>query len=182
MNKAEIRKIFKTKRKLLSEVEKAELSSQIRNQLVDFCPLKDKRVSIFLPITRLTEINTWPIIEDTRATFYLPKVEGDQLKHIRFESKSQILVSEWGIPEPDYGEEVQADIFDVVLIPLLACDVEGNRVGYGKGFYDDFLALCKPNCLFIGLSFFEPIEKINDTRTMDIRLNHCITPNTVHSF
>ena len=71
---------------------------------------------------------------------------------------------------------------EVVFIPLLAYDKNGNRVGYGKGFYDKFLAECHPNTIKIGLSFFEPEEIISDVTTSDIQLNYCVTPNRIIKF
>ena len=66
--------------------------------------------------------------------------------------------------------------------PLLAYDKNGNRVGYGKGFYDKFLAECNPNTIKIGLSFFEPEELISDINTSDVQLNYCVTPNKTFKF
>jgi len=71
---------------------------------------------------------------------------------------------------------------EVVFIPLLAYDKNGNRVGYGKGFYDKFLAECNPNTIKIGLSFFEPEELISDINTSDVQLNYCVTPNKTFKF
>ena len=65
---------------------------------------------------------------------------------------------------------------DVVLVPGLAFDEGGHRVGYGRGFYDRFLALCRPDCLKVGLSYFEPISQITDIHAGDIRLDLLITP------
>jgi len=70
----------------------------------------------------------------------------------------------------------------VVFVPLLAFDKSGNRVGYGKGFYDNFLAKCNPETLKIGLSFFEIEEEILDINPKDIRLNLCITPQKTYNF
>jgi 5-formyltetrahydrofolate cyclo-ligase len=71
---------------------------------------------------------------------------------------------------------------DVVFIPLLAFDEKGNRVGYGKGFYDRFLAKCRPETVKIGLSFFEATPEITDVSPDDIRLDWCVTPEKVYSF
>jgi len=90
--------------------------------------------------------------------------------------------SDWGILEPTFGTTKTADLFDLVLVPLLAYDIEGNRVGYGKGFYDGFLKSCKPDCQFIGLSYFEPEENPIDTIPSDIRLHYCITPKRILQF
>ena len=70
----------------------------------------------------------------------------------------------------------------MVFVPLLAFDIKGNRVGYGKGFYDNFLAKCKPETLKIGLSFFEPENEIREILPKDIRLNCCVTPTRICFF
>mgnify|MGYP001474072400 FL=1 len=87
----------------------------------------------------------------------------------------------WGIPEPQNGLEIKAQQLDVIFIPLLACDLNGNRLGYGKGFYDRFLANCKPGALKIGLNYFEP-EISLPHNTEDIPLTHCITPQNTYCF
>jgi 5-formyltetrahydrofolate cyclo-ligase len=71
---------------------------------------------------------------------------------------------------------------DVVFVPLLAYDTLGNRVGYGKGFYDTFLSECKPDVLKIGLSFFEPENIIEDLNQNDIKLDICINPSHIYRF
>ena len=68
------------------------------------------------------------------------------------------------------------------MIPLLAFDKKGFRVGFGKGYYDKFLARCKPNVIKAGLSFFDPVDEINDISGFDIPLNFCITPKEIFSF
>ena len=182
MEKAELRKIFKQKRKDLNEVERQMLSQLIADNLIEKFDLHDKNISIFLPIERFQEINTWNILDQVDAKFYVPVVKEKSLKHILLESEDQLEVSHWGIPEPIYGDEVEPRSFDFVLVPLLAIDQKGNRVGYGAGFYDGFLKDCNPECQFIGLSYFEPVEKISDISTSDISLHYCVTPNSVHCF
>jgi 5-formyltetrahydrofolate cyclo-ligase len=55
-------------------------------------------------------------------------------------------------------------------------------VGYGKGFYDRFLSDCRPHCIKIGLSFFEPEIDIVDVLESDIKLDYCVTPESVFTF
>ena len=71
---------------------------------------------------------------------------------------------------------------DLVLVPLLCFDKKGFRVGYGKGFYDRFLSKCRSDVLKIGLSYFKPVEKIEDVRDFDVALDYCITPKGVWHF
>ncbi len=91
-------------------------------------------------------------------------------------------LSDRGIPEPPDGEIIAPEELDMVIVPLLAFDRHGYRVGYGKGFYDRYLAQCGSHCLFAGLSYFEPVEKIADANEFDIPLDICITPQNVYVF
>jgi 5-formyltetrahydrofolate cyclo-ligase len=86
------------------------------------------------------------------------------------------------IPEPDDGIEISSKQIEVVFVPLMAFDELGNRVGYGKGFYDIFLKKCSKNTLKIGLSFFEAENFIIENTSHDVALDYCITPNQVYSF
>jgi 5-formyltetrahydrofolate cyclo-ligase len=67
-------------------------------------------------------------------------------------------------------------------MPLLAYDKTGNRIGYGKGFYDKFLSNCRPETLRIGLSFFEPEEDPIEVANHDMKLDYCVTPKHVLKF
>ncbi|WP_332020468.1 5-formyltetrahydrofolate cyclo-ligase, partial [Kaistella sp.] len=66
--------------------------------------------------------------------------------------------------------------------PLLYCDQQGNRVGYGKGYYDGFFETVNVETLKIGISFFGPDEEIDDLRENDIPLDYLVTPAEVLSF
>jgi 5-formyltetrahydrofolate cyclo-ligase len=87
-----------------------------------------------------------------------------------------------GIPEPVQGELIPDEQIDLVFVPLLAFDKKGNRVGYGKGFYDRFLAQCRPNTQKMGLSFFCPIDEISDVDPWDVKLDSCICPDKIWTF
>ncbi|MFM8832750.1 MAG: 5-formyltetrahydrofolate cyclo-ligase, partial [Cytophagales bacterium] len=78
--------------------------------------------------------------------------------------------------EPANGNMVYTPDIDLVLVPLLAFDKEGHRVGYGKGYYDRFLKGCKSSCKKIGLSFFNAVEKISETTSLDFKLDDVIVP------
>ena len=89
---------------------------------------------------------------------------------------------ELNIHEPDRGEPLEPMELDMVFVPLLAFDQEGYRVGYGKGFYDRYLSACADDCIKIGFSYFEPIDKIDDRDEFDIPLDICITPHNMYVF
>ena len=102
--------------------------------------------------------------------------------HYHFDEGVELIQNDYGIDEPKEGTEVSEEEIDVILVPLLAFDKRGYRVGFGKGYYDRFLPRCRSNVIKIGLSFFEPIDEINDISGFDIPLNFCITPQKNFEF
>jgi len=108
--------------------------------------------------------------------------ETTSMKHFLLTDNTKIKKNNYNIPEPVNGLTVPTEMIDVVFVPLLAYDKQGNRVGYGKGFYDKFLSECKPNVIKIGLSFFMPEELIEDVYENDIRLNFCVNSEDIISF
>ncbi|HBK84027.1 MAG TPA: 5-formyltetrahydrofolate cyclo-ligase, partial [Flavobacterium sp.] len=95
---------------------------------------------------------------------------------------TKIKKNSYNIPEPIEGVEVPIHKIEVIFIPLLAYDKHCNRVGYGKGFYDTFLSQCKSDTLKIGLSFFNPEEKIEPTLPSDVKLDLVVTDNQIFYF
>lgn len=189
MNKDQIRKEFFDKRLALSKKEIIEYSAIIKKHFFkNFDLTSIETIHTFLPIEKFNEIDTWQIInelkkrQNLRITVSKSDLERIELKHFILGEKSDLIRNEWGIYEPHEGEEVKPSEIDMAIIPLIAFDVHGNRIGYGKGFYDKFLSTCKVNAIKIGLSAFPPIQEIEDIAPYDIPLNHCITPERVYNF
>jgi 5-formyltetrahydrofolate cyclo-ligase len=86
------------------------------------------------------------------------------------------------ILEPLENEIVDPQDIDLVLIPMLVCDMKGARVGYGKGYYDRYLSRCREDCIKVGVSYFEPIAQVKDANEFDVPLNFCITPQKAYVF
>ena len=86
-----------------------------------------------------------------------------------------------GIPEPKSGVQVPVKKIDVVITPLLLADRRGNRLGYGKGYYDRFFSGCRPDCLKVGISLLDPVDEL-PAEAHDIRLDRLISPGEVLSF
>ncbi|MFT7343719.1 MAG: 5-formyltetrahydrofolate cyclo-ligase [Lentimonas sp.] len=187
MTKKELRELYKEKRRGLSPGELGKFSDQIVEQVLTNFQLTKKLVSLFLPIERKKEVNTyilWEKILSIDGWVAVPKINKtkDDIKHVLLTSQHQLKVNELGIPEPQNGKIIAAHKIDIVFVPLLCVDKLGNRVGYGGGFYDRFLKKCNPHCKFIGLSVFPPIDKIKDVETHDIKLHACITPEGIIRF
>jgi len=185
--KREIRKIFQTKRNSLTLEEVNSYSLSIVELLEKELGFKNKIISVFLPIEHKKEINTYFFVEknihNCIITAPVSNFNDSTLKHIQLTNlKEQIKINQFGIPEPTFGEEIKVEQIDFVLVPLLAFDKKGYRVGYGKGFYDRFLKECKKECVFIGLNYFDPIDKIEDINEFDIPLNLVVTPQKIYYF
>lgn len=188
MTKSELRKLYLQKRLALTEADSLNYSRQICEQFFFNFDLSFlKVIHLYLPIEKNKEPDTWLILDRIRREFpnlriSIPRVKNSLLNSFFFEGLHQLEKNSWGIPEPKQGVPTLTEIIDLVIIPLLAFDQKGHRVGYGKGFYDRFLNECRPDCKKVGLSFFGPVEKITDTDEYDIALTHCITPHRLYKF
>lgn len=187
MNKTTLRQKYKELRKQLSEEQLEEMSLAIANKILQLPIWELTYFHVFLPITEQNEVNTEFILhalagKDREIIVSKADFETRTMTHFLLTDNTKIKKNEYNIPEPVDGIEVPSHKIDVVFVPLLAYDKKGNRVGYGKGFYDKFLAECKPDVIKIGLSFFEPEEIIADVFEADVQLNYCVTPNSIHSF
>lgn len=185
MKKQEIRTKYKTKRKELDQSYVELKSDDILKLIEQNLDLKDKKISIFLPIEKFNEINTFKIIEQLESNIIaVPKTNFEELfmEHYVYEGKKNLEISKIGILEPNNNNKIQEEEFDIVFVPLLAIDKNGYRVGYGKGFYDTFLAKCNEKCVFIGLNIFEETEEIDDIFELDIPLDLCVTPSQIIRF
>ena len=108
--------------------------------------------------------------------------ETQTMSHVLLQDNTVLKLNSWSILEPENGIQISDEQIEVVFIPLVAFDKKGNRVGYGKGFYDGFLKKCSKNTIKIGLSFFDAEILIDDIEPHDIPLNFCVTPNKIYTF
>ncbi|WP_417362233.1 5-formyltetrahydrofolate cyclo-ligase [Galbibacter sp.] len=189
MRKSELRKLYKNKRETLTEQQIEQYSIAIANQTLKVDGLWDhQNYHIFLSIDRQKEVNTeflLSVLQGKDKNVLLSKSNFKQgtLTHYLLTDSTIIKINKYGIPEPEQGIQMPADQVEVVFIPLLAYDRKGNRIGYGKGFYDRFLAECRLDILKIGLSFYPAEDEIiSDINTDDIPLDYCITPENVFKF
>ncbi len=189
MFKKEARKLYRKKRDLLSVTDRLKFDDLILIQLqtVDLPFLSS--VLSFYPIEEKAEINTFSITDylhfrNPALQISYPKtsMQTHSMQAIACYADTVFIANEYNIPEPEGDEIIHPKDIDLVLVPMLTFDLKGHRVGYGKGFYDRFLKECAPDCLKIGLSYFEPLDNINDASEFDVTLNFCITPQQVYVF
>lgn len=187
MTKSELRKTYKSLRSNLSDDVVDEFSLAIANNLLKLPIWEYSFYHIFLSIEEQKEVNTNYILnilsgKDKNIVISKSDFETGNMTNYLLTDSTKIKKNTYNIPEPIDGIEISNDKIDVVFIPLLAFDKLGNRVGYGKGFYDRFLANCKPETLKIGLSFFEPEAKIKNVFESDVTLDYCVTASKTYTF
>ncbi|MEJ0106812.1 MAG: 5-formyltetrahydrofolate cyclo-ligase [Bacteroidota bacterium] len=189
MLKAEARNIYREKRKALSPAERAKMDDLL---LIQF-------QTIELPFIH-TLFSYWPIEENNEPNTHLftdyiefrnpalkilyPQSDfvNNTMQAIEVNADTPFERKEHGIHEPLTGIVTGAGMIDMVFVPMLTCDEEGYRVGYGKGFYDKYLEHCREDCIKAGFCYFEPVDKIDDRHKFDIPLDICITPYNVYVF
>jgi 5-formyltetrahydrofolate cyclo-ligase len=187
MTKSELRKIYKSLRKKLSETELQSQSIALANQLLTLKIWEANFFHLFLTIEKQKEIDTTPLLtllsgKDKHIVISKSDFSTRDMTHFLLTDSTLLQLNSWGIPEPEKGVSISEQQIEVVFIPLLAFDLEGHRVGYGQGFYDQFLKKCSKSTLKIGLSFFEAEPKIDDIEPHDIRLDYCVTPEKIYKF
>jgi len=190
VNKASIRQIFLERRKNLSRSQYWSLNEKIVAQVAHINWGQFQTVHLFMPISENKEIDTFSLLEyfkehEPRLRIVIPRTDFAkmEMQNILFDPVYTILGrNKYGIPEPIHGQIISSPNIDAVIMPLLGFDTRGNRVGYGKGFYDRFLTGCRPDVKKIGLSFFAPVDEIADVNEFDQKLHACITPEKIWEF
>lgn len=189
MLKKEARTVFKQKRDSLSEKERMKLDDLI---LIQFQKIDLPFLSLvlsFYPIEQHKEVNTFLLtdflqFQNPGLQIAYPKTDfhKNEMQAIVCESDEVFEMNQYHIAEPTSCEIADPQTIDLVLVPLLAFDKKGYRVGYGKGFYDRFLTATRPDCIKLGFSYFEPLELIDDAADFDVPLDFCITPQKAYVF
>ena len=137
--KAELRQLMRSRRRSLSRGERAQASRALCRRL-KYLPsfTNSKNIGIYLPNDG--EIDVTPIIPGARAKhFYLPIVPPRGQRRLWFglyERDTKLIPDRFGIPEPVTARRIRAESLDLVLVPLVAFDYSGGRIGMGGGFYD----------------------------------------------
>ncbi len=185
MIKAELRKLYLEKRKTLSNDEVLILSEKIlENFILQFNVIENQSVHVFLPIKKFNEMETKFLIEyfwKRKVNVFVPKIFQNKIISVKLTPETVLKENSWGILEP-ISNENECSNFDFVITPLLYCDKKGNRIGYGKGFYDEFFRTINADAKKIGVNYFPPIESIDDVSDFDVKLDYLVTPVETLSF
>ena len=142
MDKRELRRKIREQKRAMTPEEIESASEKLKELFLATDQYRRaKTVYGYLPYNQ--EVHTVPILEQALADgkqVAVPKVYGDEMRFIYLNDLTRVAVSDFGIPEPVEDGPVADDPTALVLMPGLAFDKEGHRIGYGGGFYDKFLA------------------------------------------
>lgn len=186
-SKEVLRKQYIQRRLALTLDQVEEYSLQIANRALELDIWNHSNYHIFLPIEKQKEINTTYLLhilqgKDKNVVISRSNFADFSMSNYLLTDQTKLTLNAYGIPEPDeHGISIEEKSIDVVFVPLVVADRFGNRIGYGKGFYDRFLKKCRPDVLKVGLSFFAPLEVEIDSNSTDIEMDYIIYNEGVHT-
>ena len=182
--KQQIRAELKEKRDALPSEQRVEYSRQIYENLKAFVKIeKPKVIYFYYPLG--SEVNLLPLAEEfltgtfmaERRTIAFPRTCGDMMEFYPVTSLSDFVEGRFHIMEP-MGEVPLRETEPFVLVPGLGFDKKGNRMGYGKGFYDRYFARF-PSCRKIGAAFETQLMEKIPSQSHDIVMDFVVTEKGV---
>ena len=169
MDKKALRSMIREKKRAMTEDEIVSASQRL-GELFRAHPLYIKAKTIYGYLPYNQEVRTIPMLEQgirDGKRIAVPKVFGDEMKFIYLDDFTKIEKGYCGIPEPIDDGPVADDPTALVLMPGLAFDPQGHRIGYGGGFYDKFLA-AEPNHPTLALCYeFQMVDYL-ETEEFDV--------------
>jgi len=130
-----------------------------------------------------SEVDTSPLIDRLLAderTVVLPRIEGADVVPVAYQRGDPVVATTFGSMEPAAGRVLGPDELDLVVVPGVAFDRDGNRVGYGGGFYDRLLPRLRPGVPAVGLAFgLQVVDRVPSGGT-DRRVHAIVTEAEVH--
>ncbi|MBM78753.1 MAG: 5-formyltetrahydrofolate cyclo-ligase [Crocinitomicaceae bacterium] len=186
-NKQLIRKKSIEKRNQLSKKTIDKYSKIISDKLLANFNFKDQSTHLFYQIKENKEVNTWFLHNKLMLennTFYcsIHNSTFNRWDCVQFDPKVNFTKTTFKVPIPSIYKNSTYSEINIIIVPLLAFDSVGNRIGYGKGIYDNILSKLNTNCIKIGVSFFEAEQEIIEATDNDIKLDYCQTTSMLHKF
>ncbi|MDE7426437.1 MAG: 5-formyltetrahydrofolate cyclo-ligase [Muribaculaceae bacterium] len=176
--KQDIRTAIKAQKSLLSPREKQLAAAAVfeaLEQTAAFMMADNILMYHSLPdeLSTLEFIDKW----HTRKRFFLPRVNGVNLDILPYD-RSRLHLGAFNIEEPDGDDSISMDQIEMVVVPAVAYDRQGNRVGRGKGYYDRLLAETK--AVRVGVAYhFQLVDSIDDVMPHDVAVDYVITERSL---
>jgi len=181
--KEELRGQLLKLRKSLSEQEFRDRSRKIVARLQSLPEFTNaSTIHCYVSMNDRREVDTHTLIRqmlqtDKEVVVPITQFEDGTLRHVKLDSFDDLRENKWGVLEPEDNQQVPLDELDVVIVPMVAGDMDCNRMGYGKGFYDRFLK--DVACPKIGLLFEQNILDQLPVEEFDIALDNIVTEQRV---
>lgn len=175
--KRAIRREVLVARDALADDDRAAMSVAIAERLLSLPEAADAAtVMVFWSFG--SEVDTSPLIDrlltDGR-TVALPRIEGADVVPVAYQRGDPLVATTFGAMEPSAGKTLRSDELDLIVVPGVAFDREGNRVGYGGGFYDRLLAHLRPGVPSVGIAFgLQVVDRVPSGGT-DRRVHAIVT-------
>lgn len=189
ITKKALRQELLARRIRLSEAEYHRLNSAILRRLLSLPELDSaSTIHCFWPIHEKREIDLSSLIKKLQQEgkqIVLPVVLsfddaptlGPRMEHRMYDGETNMITNRWGVQEPAIKEPIPVSQLDLVIVPALGVTRKGFRLGYGKGFYDEFLAQC--NCPFVCPVFSNGLLDLIPTMPHDIPVDIIVTEHEV---
>ncbi len=185
--KAKIRKGTLYNRRMLNPEVWADRVTKVQTLILSFIgEINLKCCHVFLPIGRNHEFDSWDLVrtlhsKGVEVQLSVSDFDTYEMSHFIYDPELKFELNKFQIPEPVDGKIADLSRTEMILIPLLACDKKGNRVGYGKGFYDRLLSDFPSNPLKVGVNLAPPFDLFPFAEAHDVRLDFCITPFQIYN-
>ncbi len=182
--------MFLEKRLTLTTEEHSRRNEQLLKHCQQFVNSRTslKTAHIFVSMPEQNEPDTlklidWLIGEKQMSvlsskTFYKER----RLSHHKIINSTDFVLNPKGIPEPTNPALEDPKQIDIVFVPLISFDEQGNRIGYGAGLYDRFLKEVRSDCLKVGMAITPPLNTIDYTNEFDVSLDFCINHLGIYKF
>jgi len=181
IRKAELRAEVRARRDAIPPDERARLSAVMMSRLLDILTAFAPRM-VMLFSSFGSEVSTRGVIEALArggTQIALPLVAGTDLRSVLFRPGDPTRTARYGAAEPVAAPEVPPEALDAIVVPGLAFDREGYRVGYGRGYYDRFLARVRPSAPRVGIAFGVQIVDAVPHRDGDERVDAIVTERDI---
>lgn len=176
MCKQQVRLQIKQEKSILLDEQKNVSSMAVFSRIEQTDMFKNAS-NIMLYHSLPDELPTHKVVErwSRSKNIYLPRVNNDKLDVVAYKPQSMEPGS-FNIVEPQ-GEAVDVNDMDLIIVPAIAYDAKGNRIGRGKGYYDRLLADC--NVVKVGVGYdFQLLDEI-PSELHDIKMNYIVTPDNI---
>ena len=175
MDKSALRRTIREKKRSMIDQQIESASAELAERLFAH-PAYQQAKALYGYLSYNQEVRTAAILERAQRDgkwVAVPKVYGDEMKFLWLDDLTAVAPGAYGIPEPVADGPVAEDPSALVLMPGLAFDREGHRMGYGGGFYDKYLA-AHPGHPTLALCYGFQMLPYLETEAHDLPVDHVI--------